>query len=112
MRDDLKRGGDRDTDPTRRRIFLHPFSGAKEKCQSQTSQKPQFFHQCPTLQDGRNPHTQKPTQKRRLTCKNRLEGHLQCFAEILPPGQSARHANSDALCVSLTHLESFSLSHA
>ena len=29
-----------------------------------------------SLQDGRNPYPQKPTQKRRLACKDRLEGRL------------------------------------
>ena len=39
-------------------------------------EKSQFFHRCPSLQNGGNPYPQKPTQKRGLACKDRLEGRL------------------------------------
>ena len=38
-RDDLKRGGDRVTNPTRGQFFLHPLSGAKKGWRSKTSNK-------------------------------------------------------------------------
>ena len=75
-RNDLKRGGIRDTNPTRGEFFLHPLSSTKERRRPEAchkSKKTQFFHKCPALQDGGNPHPQKPAQERRLAYKDRLE---------------------------------------
>ena len=78
-RDDLKRGSDRVTNPTRGRFFLHPLSGAKEGWRSETSnkfKKPQRLHKCPTLQNGGDPYPQEPAPKRGLASKSRPEGRL------------------------------------
>ena len=75
-RNDLKRGGIRDTNPTRGEFFLHPLSSTKKRRRPEAchkSKKTQFFHKCPALQDGGNPHPQKPAQERRLAYKDRLE---------------------------------------
>ena len=79
LRDILKRGSHRDSNPSGGRVFLHPFSCTQKRWGSETSdklEKSQFFHKCPSLQDGGNPCPQKSTQKRRLACKDRLEGRL------------------------------------
>ena len=78
-RDDLKRGSDRVTNPTRGRFFLHPLSGAKERWRSETSnklKKPQLLRKCPTLQNGGDRYPQEPAPKRGLASKNRPEGRL------------------------------------
>ena len=79
LRDGLKRGSHGDSNPSGGRFLLHSVSCTKKRWGSETSdklEKSQFFHRYPPLQDGGNPYPQKPTQKRRLACNNRLEGRL------------------------------------
>ena len=76
QRHDLKRGSDRVTDPTSGRVSLHPVSGAKERWRPETGdkfEKVKLFDKCPTFQDGRHSHTQKPSPKGRLASKDRPE---------------------------------------
>ena len=76
QRHDLKRDSDRVTDPTSGRVPLHPVSGAKERWRPETGdkfEKVKLFHKCPTFQDGRHSHTQKPSPKGRLASKDRPE---------------------------------------
>ena len=76
QRHDLKRCSDRVTDPTSGRVYLHPVPGAKEKWRPETGdkfEKVKLFHKCPTFQDGRHSHTQKPSSKGRLASKYRTE---------------------------------------
>ena len=77
--DGLKRGSHGDSNSSRGRFHLHSVSCTKKRWGSETSdklEKSQFFHRYPPLQDGGNPYPQKPTQKRRLACKDRHEGLL------------------------------------
>ena len=57
-------------------VPLHPVSGAKERWWPETGvkfEKVKLFHKCPTFQDGRHSHTQKPSPKGRLASKDRPE---------------------------------------
>ena len=71
QRHDLKRGSDRVTDPTSGQACFwcqrwRPETGDK-------FEKVKLFHKCPTFQDGRHSHTQKPSPKGRLASKDRPE---------------------------------------
>ena len=79
LRDDLKRGNNRASDPTGEGVLLHPFSCTKKRWWSETSnklKKPQFIHTCPSFQNGGNSYPQKPVKKGRLACKDRPKGRL------------------------------------
>ena len=79
LRDDLKRGSHRDSNPSGGRVLLHSVLCTKKRWGSETSdklEKSQCFHRCPSFYDGGNLYPQKPTQRRRLACKDRLQGRL------------------------------------
>ena len=76
LRDDLKRGNNRASDPTGEWVLLHPFSCTKKDGGQRPVINLKNLHTCPSFQNGGNPYPQKPVKKGRLDCKDRPKGRL------------------------------------